>query len=79
MERVFQLRQSPPEATDARSVVLLGATGSIGASTAEIIKGAGGAFSVAAVAGGHDGKALAAVARELGAKFAAVADFARLR
>ena len=74
MERVFQLRQSPPEATDARSVVLLGATGSIGASTAEIIKGAGGAFSVAAVAGGHDGKALAAVARELGAKFAAVAD-----
>ncbi|PNG28063.1 1-deoxy-D-xylulose-5-phosphate reductoisomerase [Methylocella silvestris] len=64
---------SSPDA-DSRRVVLLGATGSIGRSTVEIINGANGAFSVAAVAGGSDAKALAAVAIELGADFAALAD-----
>ncbi len=59
MEKLFQLRQAPAGDVEARSVVLLGATGSIGASTAEIIKGSCGAFTVAAVAGGHDGRALA--------------------
>ncbi|MCI0599233.1 MAG: 1-deoxy-D-xylulose-5-phosphate reductoisomerase [Beijerinckiaceae bacterium] len=58
----------------ARRVVILGATGSIGKSTAEIIAGARGAYRVEAVAGGRDPLALALLARELGAKFAAVAD-----
>ena len=57
-----------------RSIVILGATGSIGKSTADIIAGSNGAFTVAAVAGGRDPIALAKVARELGAKFAALAD-----
>ncbi len=57
-----------------RSIVVLGATGSIGTSTADIIRNSGGAFEVAAVAGGRDPLALAKVARELGARFAALAD-----
>ncbi|HTJ02455.1 MAG TPA: 1-deoxy-D-xylulose-5-phosphate reductoisomerase, partial [Methylovirgula sp.] len=62
-------------ANDApRSIVILGATGSIGKSTADIILGSKGAFTVAAVAGGRDPIALARTARELGARFAALAD-----
>ncbi len=57
--------------------MVLGATGSIGKSTADIISGSNGAFTVAAVAGGRDPIALARVARELGAKFAALADPSR--
>jgi 1-deoxy-D-xylulose-5-phosphate reductoisomerase len=57
-----------------RSVVILGATGSIGKSTADIIAGSKGALTVTAVAGGRDPIALARVARDLGAKFAALAD-----
>jgi 1-deoxy-D-xylulose-5-phosphate reductoisomerase len=74
MEKVMQLRQSPVADRDVRSVVILGATGSIGRSTAQIIAGAGGAFRVEAIAGGRNPQALARLARELGAKFAALAD-----
>src|SRR6202047_3313157 len=74
MEKVMRLRQRPAPEREVRSVVILGATGSIGKSTAEIIAGAGGAFRVEAVAGGRDPQALAWLARELGAKFAALAD-----
>jgi 1-deoxy-D-xylulose-5-phosphate reductoisomerase len=74
MEKIMQLRQRPAADRDVRSVVILGATGSIGRSTAEIISGAGGAFRVEAVAGGRDPKALAQLARSLGAQFAALAD-----
>jgi 1-deoxy-D-xylulose-5-phosphate reductoisomerase len=68
-------RKLDPETLGApRSVVILGATGSIGKSTADIVAGAKGALRVVAVAGGRDPIALARVARELGAKFAALAD-----
>ena len=50
----MRLRQKPATEREVRSVVILGATGSIGKSTAEIIAGAGGAFRVEAVAGGRD-------------------------
>jgi 1-deoxy-D-xylulose-5-phosphate reductoisomerase len=70
-----QIRRAGDE--PPRSIVVLGATGSIGKSTADIISGSNGAFTVAAVAGGRDPIALARVARELGAKFAAVADPSR--
>ncbi len=53
---------------------ILGATGSIGRSCARVIASAPGRFSVAAVAGGRNGAALARCAIELGAEFAAVAD-----
>jgi 1-deoxy-D-xylulose-5-phosphate reductoisomerase len=74
LDKVMRLRQSPVADRDVRSVVILGATGSIGRSTAEIIAGAGGAFRVEAVAGGRDPQALARLARKLSAKFAALAD-----
>ncbi|HYP58328.1 MAG TPA: 1-deoxy-D-xylulose-5-phosphate reductoisomerase, partial [Beijerinckia sp.] len=75
MDEVIQMRPQPAAAPRmTRSIVILGATGSIGKSTAEIISGSGGAFRVEAVAGGRDPHALAKVARDLGAKFAALAD-----
>jgi 1-deoxy-D-xylulose-5-phosphate reductoisomerase len=74
MEKVMRLRQRRVAEREVRGVVILGVTGSIGKSTAEIIAGAGGAFRVEAVAGGRDPQALARLARELGAKFAALAD-----
>ncbi len=57
-----------------KRLVLLGATGSIGRSCAQVIAATPGRFSVEAVAGGRDGVALARVAIALGAKFAAIAD-----
>jgi len=58
----------------AKRIVLLGATGSIGKSCASVILDNPGKFSVEAVVGGRDGAALARVAIELGAKFAAIAE-----
>jgi len=58
-----------------RRLVLLGATGSIGRSTADVIAHAPeGAFEVASVAGGRDAQALAQMAIRLKASFAALAD-----
>lgn len=60
---------------EPRRIVLLGATGSIGRSTADVLSHAPpGTFEVVAVAGGRDARALARVAIELGARFAAIAD-----
>jgi 1-deoxy-D-xylulose-5-phosphate reductoisomerase len=72
----IKLRPEPePAATLApRRLVILGATGSIGKSTADVISEAPRAFTVEAVAGGRDGAALARMAIRLGARFAAVAD-----
>ena len=56
------------------SVTLLGATGSIGRSTVEVLKSQGPSFRVEAVAGGRDVATLAATAIGLGARFAALAD-----
>jgi 1-deoxy-D-xylulose-5-phosphate reductoisomerase len=57
-----------------RRIVILGATGSIGQSTADVISGAPGLFEVEAVVGGRDVVSLARVARELKARLAVVAD-----
>ena len=57
-----------------RSLTILGATGSIGRSTADVVLAHRDEFRVEAVVGGRDAVALADVARRLGAKFAAVAD-----
>jgi 1-deoxy-D-xylulose-5-phosphate reductoisomerase len=59
---------------EPRRLVILGATGSIGRSTADVIEGAPGGFRVEAVAGGRDGAALARMAIRLGARYAAVSD-----
>ena len=68
------MTSSPRAASAPKRLVLLGATGSIGKSCARVILDNPGRFSVEAVVGGRDGAALARVALELGAKFAAIAD-----
>src|SRR5580693_2389282 len=57
-----------------RRLAILGATGSIGRSCAQVIAASPGRFAVTSVASGRDGAALARCAIELGAGFAAVAD-----
>jgi 1-deoxy-D-xylulose-5-phosphate reductoisomerase len=61
-------------ATAERSVTLLGATGSVGMSTVDLLKREPGRCRVEAVTANTSAAALAALARELGARFAAVGD-----
>ena len=56
------------------TVTVLGATGSVGASTADVLSRHRDRFRVAAVVGGRDAGALARTARAVGAEFAALAD-----
>jgi 1-deoxy-D-xylulose-5-phosphate reductoisomerase len=56
------------------TVTVLGATGSVGISTADVLSRHRDRFRVAAVVGGRDAGALARVAREVGAEFAALSD-----
>lgn len=64
----------PVPDTSARRVTLLGATGSIGASTLDLVRRNPARFRIEAVTAGRNAQALAAVAREVGARFAVVAD-----
>ncbi len=57
-----------------RSVTLLGATGSIGSSTVDLLRREPARYRVEAVTARRNAAALAQLARELGARFAAVAD-----
>jgi len=57
-----------------RTVTLLGATGSIGSSTIDLLRLEPGRYRIEAVTAHHNAEALARIARELGARFAAVAD-----
>jgi 1-deoxy-D-xylulose-5-phosphate reductoisomerase len=57
-----------------RRVTILGATGSIGSSTIDLLKRQNGRFTVKALTAHKNGVALAKLARDLGASFAAVAD-----
>lgn len=59
-------------------ITILGATGSIGRSTAEVLSHHRDRFEVAAVVAGSDAAALAATARRLNARFAALADGSKL-
>ena len=71
----IQGRESAQSPTPApRRIVLLGATGSIGRSTVDLLERDPERFSVAAVAGGRDVEALARVARAVRAEFAAIRD-----
>jgi 1-deoxy-D-xylulose-5-phosphate reductoisomerase len=65
---LMRVPQSP------RRLVILGATGSIGRSVADVIENAPDLFSVEAVVGGQDAAALAAMALRLKARCAAIAD-----
>src|SRR5580704_16670086 len=57
-----------------RTVTLLGATGSIGSSTAELLRRDAARYQIEAVTAHREAKALARLARELNARFAVVAD-----
>lgn len=61
-----------------RQVTVLGATGSIGDSTMDLLRAAPGKYQVAALTANTDVEGLAKLAREFGARFAAVADASRL-
>jgi 1-deoxy-D-xylulose-5-phosphate reductoisomerase len=75
MYQEAQSRGEPLRATgEPRRLVVLGATGSIGRSVAEIVSAAPDLFAVEAVVGGRDAQALAETALRLGARFAAIAD-----
>ena len=74
-----QLQTNGHAAAQERSVTLLGATGSIGASTIDLIRRQSGRYRVEAVSANTKAAPLAALARELGARFAAVGDPAAYR
>jgi 1-deoxy-D-xylulose-5-phosphate reductoisomerase len=67
-------RSKPHPAAAVRSVTILGATGSIGASTIDLIKREPKLYRVEAISARRNAVALAKIAREVGARFAVVAD-----
>jgi 1-deoxy-D-xylulose-5-phosphate reductoisomerase len=71
--------QPRPIAHAVRGVTILGATGSIGSSTVDLLKRQNGRFTVQALTAHKNGAALAKLARELDARFAAVGDHAAYR
>ncbi|MDB5624392.1 MAG: dxr [Tardiphaga sp.] len=72
------LRNTKSAATGIRSVTVLGATGSIGDSTMDLLRGAPGRYRVEALTANTNVEALAKLAREFNVKFAAVADPTKL-
>src|SRR5437667_10135129 len=72
------LRNNKPVAAAARTVTVLGATGSIGDSTMDLLRGARDRYEVEALTANSNVEALAKLAKEFGARFAAIADPARL-
>lgn len=63
-----------PRQKSARTVTILGATGSIGSSTVDLLKRQPERFAVEALTAHRNGGPLARLARELNARFVAVAD-----
>jgi len=68
------MRSKPRHAAAPRRITILGATGSIGASTLDLIKREPERYSVVAVSAHRNALALAKAAREVGAELAVVAD-----
>ena len=67
-------RSKPQPAAGPRRVTILGATGSVGASTLDLIKREPKCFRIEAVTARRNAAALAKIARDVGAQFAVVAD-----
>jgi 1-deoxy-D-xylulose-5-phosphate reductoisomerase len=64
---------------DVRGITILGATGSIGASTLDLIKREPGRYRVESISARRNAAALGKIAREVGARHAVVADHAAYR
>jgi 1-deoxy-D-xylulose-5-phosphate reductoisomerase len=69
----------PAPAAAPRTVTILGATGSVGTSTVDLLRRDRGRYRVEALSARRSAAALAQLARDLGARFAAVADPAAYR
>jgi 1-deoxy-D-xylulose-5-phosphate reductoisomerase len=67
-------RHPPPSQLAPRTISVLGATGSVGQSTLDLVRAEPAAFRVAALVAGNQAERLAADAREVGAELAVVAD-----
>lgn len=76
MDQIVETAQAGTAPVTPRTITILGATGSIGRSTADLLAAAPDRFSVVAIAGGRDPVTLAATAIRLRASFAALADTA---
>src|SRR5258707_10164002 len=72
------LRNNKAAASAVRTVTVLGATGSIGDSTMDLLRGARDRYQVEALTANSNVEGLAKLAKEFGARFAAIADPARL-
>ncbi|MBN8973040.1 MAG: 1-deoxy-D-xylulose-5-phosphate reductoisomerase [Rhizobiales bacterium] len=72
------LRNDPPAINGPRAVTVLGATGSIGDSTMDLLRLAPERYQVEALTAHSNVEGLAKLAREFNARFAAIADPARL-
>ena len=72
------LRNNKTAASAARSVTVLGATGSIGGSTMDLLRGARDRYRVEALTANSNVRSLAKLAKEFDARFVAVADASRL-
>ncbi|HTO64446.1 MAG TPA: 1-deoxy-D-xylulose-5-phosphate reductoisomerase [Bradyrhizobium sp.] len=72
------LRNNKAAAAASRSVTVLGATGSIGDSTMDLLRASRDRYRVEALTANSNVQALARLAREFGARFAAIADASRL-
>jgi len=72
------LRNNKATASAVRTVTVLGATGSIGDSTMDLLRGARDRYQVEALTANSNVEGLAKLAKEFGARFAAIADPARL-
>jgi 1-deoxy-D-xylulose-5-phosphate reductoisomerase len=74
IEPLQRARSTPAAIQAPRSVTILGATGSIGASTIDLLKREPTQYRLEAVCANRNAEALAQIARDLRARFAAVAD-----
>ena len=79
MTAVDVIRASSKTAAEVRSITILGATGSIGASTLDLIKRAPERYRVESISARRNAAALGKIAREVGARHAVVADPAAYR
>ncbi|MEX0852875.1 MAG: 1-deoxy-D-xylulose-5-phosphate reductoisomerase [Bauldia sp.] len=73
------VRNQPARASAPRRITILGATGSIGTSTLDVIAGQPGAFAVEAVTANANAVRLARIARSTGARHAVIAEPAAYR
>lgn len=72
------LRNNKAAASAVRTVTVLGATGSIGDSTMDLLRGARDRYQVEALTANSNVEGLAKLAKEFGARFAAIGDATKL-